>query len=44
MQQMTILTKVAKAVTMKQGLDLSIDRTEEDVVWAGVTVNVIMYD
>ena len=41
---MTILNKISKEVTMKQGLDLSIDRQEEEIIWAGVTVNVLMYE
>ena len=29
---------------MKQGLDLSIYRQEEDIIWEGVSVNVLMYE
>ena len=29
---------------MKQGLDLSNDRQEEDVIWAGATVNTLVWD
>ena len=39
-----MMTKIAKEVTMKQGLDMSCDRQDEDIIWQGAVVNVIMYD
>ena len=32
-RKMSVMTKIAKEVTMKQGLDMSCDRQDEDIVW-----------
>ena len=43
-ESLTILNKIAGCVQMKQALDLSNDRQEEDVIWAGATVNTLVWD
>ena len=43
-EALTILNKIAGCVQMKQGLDLSNDRIEEEVVWASATVNTLVWD